>query len=381
MNPHRLSFAIRLLLLNVALILSVNCQTASNSQPASPPLKKVETKVTFVAVGDIMLSRGVAGVMARAGDPSLPFRKMDEVLKSTDFNFGNLESPISGNDRVMGRGLVFNAHTRDISGLTEYNFKVLNLANNHAFDQRLAGLQHTRKFLDERGITHMGTGDNLEEAWQPKTVTVNDLRIGFIGASYASVNDGGVARNEYVARIEDLDRLKKAITQVKADADFIVVTMHAGTEDTPRADPQRKLDRLQIDFARAAIDYGADIVIGAHPHWIQNMETYNGKYIFYSLGNFIFDQHNPFNKEGLTLRITLHGEKMTAATPSQAAGAPREKYTTRIEQIECLPVIIENNSTPRLANESEAARILKRTGLPPKVIQEEAAAKGAQAGK
>ena len=153
--------------------------------------------------------------------------------------------------------------TRDIEGLTEYNFKVLNLANNHAFDQGLAGLKSTRKDLEDRGIIYLGAGDDLKAAWQPKVFIANNLRIGFIGASYASVNDGGVARNDYIARIEDLDSLKDAISQLRSQADFIVVTMHAGTEFVDKADERRALDKKQIDFAHAAVDYGADLVIGA----------------------------------------------------------------------------------------------------------------------
>lgn len=355
------------LLIIIALALCLSCQNSSSSQSnAQPAPTKVEdTGVTFLAVGDIMLSRGVAMAIDRANDPLMPFRKMASVFKSTDFNFGNLESPISGNDRINGHDLVFNVHTKDLAGLTEYNFKVLNLANNHAFDQHLAGSQFTQKTLAERGITYMGVGDNLDQAWQPKVFTINNLRLGFVGASYASVNDGGVTRNDYVARIEDHDRLKRAIDQLKSQADFIIVTMHAGTEYTPTADPKRALDRAQIEFAHAAVDDGADIVIGAHPHWIQNLETYKGKYIFYSLGNFIFDMHDPIANQGLVLKITLKGKRTVPVSSSTANTA--EKFDTHIEQIECIPVMIENTA-PRVANEQETEKILKRVGMPPKLI-------------
>lgn len=371
MPPRRFSHFLRFLLLSSVAIACLNCQSYPPQAVAVEASRKEETRVTFLAVGDIMLSRGVARRMAVTGDPLIPFKQLEALLKSTDFNFGNLESPISGKDGVFGRGLVFNAHTRDIAGLVEYNFKVLNLANNHAFDQRLAGLQSTQRYLEDRGITHLGVGDNLEEAWKPKIITINGLKIGFIGASYASVNDGGATRNNYVARIEDLDRLKKAVNQLKSESDFIIATMHAGTEYVAKPDRQRPLDKTQIDFARAAIDYGADLVIGAHPHWIQNMEVYSGKPIFYSLGNFIFDQHAPLTKEGLTLKITLHGEKVTGSSINQTNGEGRRNFTTRLEQIEFLPVIIENNSTPRLASVTEGDRILKRLSLPRKVTEPE----------
>ena len=361
-RPSAVSFTVRFFLMSTALVLTLGCQRSL--PPAPPPPKTVETKVVFLAVGDIMLSRGVARVMDRANDPLLPFRKLEAVLRSTDFNFGNLESPFSGNDKILGHDKIFNTHTRDMVGLTQFNFKVLNLANNHALDQNLRGIQNTQRYLKEHEIISLGTGDNLADAWQPQVITINALKIGFIGASYASVNDGGVTRNDYVARIDDVDKLKSAITQLKSQADFIVVMMHAGTEFVAKADPARALDKGQIDFAHAAIDHGADLVIGAHPHWIQNLETYSGKYIFYSLGNFIFDMHDPVANEGLVLRITLHGEKTINPAVSASNGEQGVKFITGIEQIECLPVIIENYGTPRLASETEASRILTRMGLP-----------------
>ena len=382
MPPVRFSLVLRFFLLTSVAIAGLNCQSypaQAVAKPSVETLQKEETKVTFLAVGDIMLSRGVARRTAITGDPLIPFKQLDALLKSTDFNFGNLETPISGDDGVLGRGLVFNAHTRDITGLVKYNFKVLNLANNHAFDQRLAGLRSTQRYLEERGLTHLGVGDNLEEAWKPKIITVKGLRIGFIGASYASVNDGGATRNNYVARIEDLDRLKRAINKLKSESDFIIATMHAGTEYVAKPDPQRRLlDKAQVDFARAAIDYGADLVIGAHPHWIQNMEIYSGKPIFYSLGNFIFDQHAPLTKEGLTLKIALHGEREIGSSINWAHREGSRNYSVRIGQIELLPVIIENNSTPRLASQIETDRILKRLSLPQRFTEPELVAEGAQ---
>lgn len=337
--------------------LSGNSQDANNTGKDGNPSPTIENfvnnKVTFLAVGDIMISRGVSRAIARSGNPRLPFEKMSDVFLSTDFNFGNLESPVSGNDNIIGKGLVFNMNTRHIEGLTAYNFKVLNLANNHALDQGTKGLSNTQDILDKNGITYLGVGDNLDEAWKPKIFTVKGVKIGFIGTSYASINDGGVARNDYVARMEDTDRLKTAIQQLKTQgADFIVATMHAGVEY------KRKPDKTQIDFAHAAIDHGADIVIGAHPHWAQIFETYKQKYIFYSLGNFIFDQSwSRDTMEGLALKITLQNQKSEVSSKTQ------------IEQIELIPVIIENQSTPRPANEVETQQILKKIGAPERIIK------------
>lgn len=339
--------------------------------------------VTFLAVGDISLSRNIAQTIKTKQDPLYPFRGVEELLKSTDFNFGNLETPFSKSDAFTANNtLVFNTPKANVAGLTAYNFAVLNLANNHAFDQGMDGITTTSQVLDENNLLHMGTGNTLEQAWTPAIIEKNGIKIGFIGASYASINDGGKTINNHVARIEDLDRLTAQVSFLKPQADFIVVTMHAGTEYT--AEPHQG----QIDFAHAAIDAGADIVIGAHPHWVQEKELYcpisgsspfkgevgwgehsqssdthplhsDCKWIYYSLGNFIFDQSwSEQTKKGLALKITLtknQTQAPTTAIPGNAAtlndlqpadGTP--KPIANIETIEEIPIYIKDNCCPTI---------------------------------
>lgn len=319
--------------------------------------------VEFLAVGDISLSRNVAAAVKEKANASFPFLGMADLLKSTDFNFGNLESPVapSGTRPIVGGHLLIFAAPADyIKSLGDYNFKIINLANNHAFDRGLAGINATRAALDDSKISYTGAGNNLEEAWQPAIVEKNGIKICFVGASYASVNDGGKTINNYVARIEDFKNLKLQITNSKSLCDFIVTTMHAGTEYT------RKPNQSQIAFAHAAIDYGADVVIGAHPHWIQTIEKYQDKYIFYSLGNFIFDQDfSRETKEGLALKIIL-SKNVASATGGQQQGGQLPtlqgpKAPAKLDSIELLPIII-TNSQPRPATADETKKILQKIG-------------------
>lgn len=328
--------------------------------------KTQSTELTFLAVGDIMLSRTVSDKIVKANSPALPFSNMSSILESTDFNFGNLETPISAKyDFDSKESFKFTTPPVYAQGLQDFNFRVLNLANNHALDQGEEGLVDTRDFLERLGITHLGTGQNLDEAWAPRIITSQGQKIAFIGASYTSRNDGGRSRNNLVARIDELERLKQSIESAKNQSDFIVVTMHAGTEYV------RQPNQAQIDFAKAAIDSGADLVIGAHPHWIQTIENYKGKYIFYSLGNFIFDQEwSQDTKEGLTLKITLTSNSTNNPLPNQATGSDIQGNRTKasLKQIELIPVIIENYSTPRPATEEEAKRILKKINIVDKIL-------------
>jgi poly-gamma-glutamate synthesis protein (capsule biosynthesis protein) len=319
---------VALLLVAVAIVATRRHERRPETKPPPTP---VAEEICVVLVGDIMLSRAVAARMRRAGDWDLPFRDTAAYLRAADLSFGNLESPFSGSEKPPAKGsLVFNAPPQSVLGLEHVGFRVVSLANNHALDQGLRGLIYTRKHLREHHIQAVGAGETLDEAWQPAVLEIKNTRIGFIAASYASINDAGKSTNPYVARTGDLNRLKAAIAALRSQQAFIVVSMHAGAEYSPKPHPS------QVAFARAAIDVGAHVVVGHHPHWTQPVERYNGGLIFYSLGNFIFDQrHSARTPEGLVVRLRIRGRRLLSAElqpttiqhfccPQLAAGRPPE---------------------------------------------------------
>jgi hypothetical protein len=336
----------------------------------APLTEPQTTEITFLAAGDIMLSRNVARKMKEAGqDGFLPFRNLDALLTSTDFNFANLESPFSGSDKYIFKSeFIFNAPTWARSGLNQYNFKVLSLANNHILNQDKEGIDYTINYLGEVGLKGVGAGDSLDEAWLGKTFSIKGVTVGFIAAVYPQ---GGEA-DDHVAQITDTDQLAKSITELKTRADFVVVSMHAGEEYT------RTPNRQQIDFAHTAIDNGADIVIGAHPHWIQTTEQYKGKYIFYSLGNFVFDQmFSQDTREGLTLKITLEKQGNCSPRPTSKTGQQEvicsdslqgTRLGATLKQIELVPVIIDDYCCARPASETETNSILKKIGVTNRIV-------------
>ncbi len=313
----------------------------------SPP----ET-ATLLVVGDIMLSRNVAARMREAGDPELPFRKVAALLGSADLNFGNLESPLAPwnseapadegqtawDGVIGGKSLIFAAPHVSVNALVRYNFRVLGMANNHAMDQAEGGLMHTLAQLQADRVEAVGAGRSLEEAWQARVIEVHGRKIGFLAASYASWNYGTSETNEYVARIEDLERLRSALNALKPRAAYIVVAMHAGDEYT--SEPSA----AQVTFAHAAIDSGANLVVGSHPHWLQPFERYRQGLIFYSLGNFIFDLNSsPATREGAAVKLFL--------AAGQVAGA------------EVIPIEIEDSCCPRAARPGEIPGALRRMRL------------------
>jgi poly-gamma-glutamate synthesis protein (capsule biosynthesis protein) len=152
------------------------------------------------------------------------------------------------------------------------------------------------------------------------------------------LNYGTDERNEYVARIEDLDRLRSQVRALNGQADFVVVAMHAGNEYT--SEPTE----AQVNFAHAAIDAGAGLVVGSHPHWLQRYERYRGGLIFYSLGNFVFDlDSSPDVQVGAAVKVYIAANNVVWA--------------------EVIPVEIENGCCPRPARGDEIRRTLERMGL------------------
>jgi len=326
--------------------------SAAASRPSPQAGAASSASATFLAVGDVLLSRRVAGCIVDRGDLNAPFRDIAPVLGGVDFTFGNLESPFSESSAFSRSAAnIFNAPPAHVAGLVQHRFRVVSLANNHALDQGVPGLRFTLSHLATNDIATVGAGLDMEQAWKPAIVTIRGIRIGFVGASYASVNDDGSTQNRYVARLEDHRRLRAAMEKLDAEADVVVVTMHAGSEYNPT------VHSSQVAFARLAIDLGADVVIGAHPHVLQRLERYRGRYIFYSLGNFIFDHVRPGTRDGLAVRTTVG---LIPSPPGQRRGA--------VTGLELLPVVIEGRCSPRPATEQEAERILAAVRAPGPVL-------------
>ena len=302
---------------------------------------KDPNELELVFVGDIMLSRHVGSKMVESQSWTLPFDDLAFELARADITFGNLESPFLDTGARVTEGLVFKAEKESIVGLVKAGFDVVSTANNHSLDQGITGLSYTKELLRQNGILGVGTGTTTIDAWQPAVFEVANTKVAFLAASYASVNDGGRGRNNYVARMEDLDFLRQAIDQLRSEVDIIIVSMHAGAEYTHLP------NQIQKDFAHAAIDYGADVVVGHHPHWVQGLELYSPtdqtdspRLILYSLGNFVFDQEwSQKTKEGLMVRLKIKDKKL--------------------DEAKLVPVILENYCCSRLANDIEAAKILR----------------------
>ncbi|WP_424766776.1 CapA family protein [Paenibacillus sp. sgz302251] len=244
-------------------------------------------KVNLAFVGDILVGEYVSAITQREGydflyQPSLLY------LSEPDLTAGNLEYPVTTRGvPVEGTPYVFKGLPETLPSIRNAGFDVMSLANNHALDQGVEGMLDTMKHLDEAGISHMGAGSNDTEAFTPVIKEVRGVKIAYIGLSRvvpfvswkADRNIAGVAETY------ETKRAVAAISKAKEQADIVVVMVHWGEERTDQPLPYQK------DFGRQYIDAGADLVIGSHPHVLQGFEMYKGKWIAYSLGNFIFTSY------------------------------------------------------------------------------------------
>jgi poly-gamma-glutamate synthesis protein (capsule biosynthesis protein) len=260
----------------------------------------------LIFAGDVMLSRGVRRAILAAHDPALPFRKMAPMLAASDIAFVNLESPFSDQGPYHEDGLVFHAAPDTIAGLQLARIAIASTANNHARDCRAHGVEFTVAWLRSHGIEPVGSSDSEAATHQGAILTRHGISFGFLGYTFDQNNGNWKDTDKRIA-LADPKAVCRDVIALRKRADVVVVSMHHGIEYMP------KPSAAQIAFAHAAIDAGATLVIGHHPHVVQPSESYRGGLIFYSLGNFIFDQYQRVaTQHGEIVQISFLGRSILA---------------------------------------------------------------------
>jgi hypothetical protein len=231
-----------------------------------------------------------------------------DLIEGADLAIANFENPAPDNHRFHTRGTVFSADPRLIEGLATAGLDYLSLANNHIRDAGAAGLLQTIENISEHGIAVSGAGKDLAAARKPALLDGGGTKVAVLAydaiAGYYHATDDKTGSAPLTASIVSAD-IKSAR---KAGADLVIVFPHWGTEY--RSKPFAAQQRL----ARMIIDSGADMVIGNHAHWAAAMEVYEGKPIWYALGNFVFDQTwSEPTMEGITLELTFDGSELVQA--------------------------------------------------------------------
>jgi len=290
-NTARHAMQRRLWLASLATALSLS---TAHAAPPSP-------EVTMAFVGDILLAETPGRLIAQGRNPFAPFAA---TLAAADVRVGNLECVVANNGRPEpGKPFTFRAHPR-VLPLLRRHFDVVGLANNHSGDFGPQAFAQMLQRLQNAGLGYFGGGHNLAQAHEPLILERKGLRIALLGyneffprAFEADVDKPGIAWSED-------EQVRLDITQARSRADIVIPVMHWGWEHEPQASArQRQLARLMIDA-------GADAVVGGHPHVTQDVETYRGKPIIYSLGNFVFDGFSAADNNTawlLSLRLDAQG--------------------------------------------------------------------------
>jgi poly-gamma-glutamate capsule biosynthesis protein CapA/YwtB (metallophosphatase superfamily) len=236
--------------------------------------------IVIAAVGDLMFARDVATLMEQEG-VAYPFARVLPLFEGADLLIGNLEGAFTDRGVAQEKTYTFRAPPALAPVLSEAGFDAVSLANNHSYDFGEVGLLDTLDALDGVGVASFGAGRDATEAYEARLLEVRGTRIALLGfndrggSQPAGPGVPGVATPsaEMVAAVE----------AAGAAADHVIVMFHWGSEYT------QEVTARQRELAHAAIDAGAEVVLGSHPHVLQRVERYRGGVIAYSLGNFVFD--------------------------------------------------------------------------------------------
>ena len=258
--------------------------------------------ITFT--GDILLDHGVRQFVEHRSVDKLFSPFVDSVFQSSDLVVANLECPATKIRQPAFKQYIFRAEPEWLQTLKAHGITHLNLANNHSVDQGRIGLADTKKNIQETGMIPVGAGDNMQEAAQPVLLASTPRNVYLLTSLQMPLENFSYLPDKTSVSHEDLDSLKTRVRQLKETDPccYIIVSLHWGGEHTLRPVP------LQRQQAHQLIDAGVDALICHHTHTLQTIEQYQGKPIYYSIGNFIFDQKKPINSKACMVKVTIKKE-------------------------------------------------------------------------
>lgn len=298
----------RILLIILAILAIIAVWATVFGGMTGSPMGNLEPKenVSIAVTGDVMFARKMPNVLSLEISP---FSGVSNVTSTVDLLLVNFENAATYSGNAVKGDVPLSCDPAYVPLLKANNNTVASLANNHAFDYGIEGMHDTVNYLKDSGITVIGAGDTEDEAHDSVVQDINGRKItilnymdsdNFAEYSYEVMPYANGSNPGYSAY--DSEAAQKEIAE-NNDSDLIIAYLHFGNEysNAPNED--------QVRIAHELIDYGADVVIGSHPHVTQGIEMYDGKPIFYSLGNFIFDQSNEATHSAYFVQIDLVGDK------------------------------------------------------------------------
>lgn len=270
------------------------------------PVAESSDTITLGLTGDIMLGRFVEKTVKRYGASDI-FLGTGIDLSSLDYLTGNFEHPIIDRhiklENKEREKIYLSVGKESLDIIQEAGFTNVNLANNHMFDYDEEGVLYTVDAFKEVGMPFVGTGKNRAEAYQVHYDNIKGQTIATLGftdvytrAALTGIETPGVATSNIKIMLSKIEEARKY-------ADVVITHIHWGTEY------KTKFDRRQEQLAEVLADAGVDIIIGHHPHVLQAVDTIDHTIVFYSLGNFVFDQGWSMTRETVFPILTLNKDK------------------------------------------------------------------------
>jgi poly-gamma-glutamate synthesis protein (capsule biosynthesis protein) len=364
--------ALGLAIMGVALYAGVG--TTRRHADVVAPYPHELARVSFAAAGDVIPHEAVRQAAAAAGEGepgwAALFSNVADVFEGANFGFVNLETPVAPEHSHGTKPFLFDAPVDLPEALKASGIKIVSFANNHVMDQGWAGFAESRGHLKDAGLLFAGTSDTAATAWQPVITEANGIKVGWLGMTrwlngnrnpddpnQPHVNFFPYPGEANGAPGADEATVLAAVKAARAQCDLLIVSVHWGIEYATAPRPE------DVDLAHKMMEAGATVIVGAHPHVLQPIETYKTQdgrntVIFYSLGNFLSNQSRTY-VDGLNPDSNGDPRDELIALFS----AVREDYGpagVRVElgQVGVLPVWEENNRND-IAAGREKTQVIK----------------------
>ena len=266
--------------------------------------------LNIIFTGDILLDRGVRQVIDHHGVDYLFSEDIDSVFRSAQVVVGNLECPATTIQSPVFKRFIFRGEPEWLGTLQNHGFTHLNLANNHSIDQGREGLIDTKRNIFAAGMVPIGAGENMNEAVQPVLLAEYPRKVWLVASLRLALENYAYLTDKPCVSQEPMDSLLERINRLhRMDSTAVViVSLHWGGEHTLQPVPSQRFEAHQL------IRAGADILICHHTHTLQTIEDFQNKKIYYSIGNFIFDQPKPLNSKACIVRLRVSENELTAET-------------------------------------------------------------------
>lgn len=336
MSPFRRGASLPALLLTAVAVATPAAAAEEAPLPAQPQAEPSTGRASFClqAVGDLNLAGSAAPVVTQRGF-DWAFEGTRALLGECPLNIANLETPVTDRGRPAKKTFVYRMPPASLEAVRRAGFGLVSLANNHTLDQGAEGLSDTLAALKARGIAHAGAGPDVRAAREPAVVVVDGVRVGFLSYSLTFPQEFWATDKRAGTAFGHEAWVRRDVAALRERVDVLLVAFHWGEEKRETPKP------YQRDLARAAVESGADAVIGHHPHVLQGVELVDGRPILHSLGNYAFGSRSQAARDSAIARLLV--------------------VDGRLAGLELIPIDVENRVVefnPRVAEGETRERIL-----------------------